>query len=97
MKPLSKEQVLHVARLARLNVSDAEVEKYGIQLAEIMSDVDKIIDVDIDTNNILIAPTDEHDRYNDDQVGDMLNKEEIFKNVNHESDGYVVVPRVVNE
>jgi aspartyl-tRNA(Asn)/glutamyl-tRNA(Gln) amidotransferase subunit C len=48
MDKLSKEEVLHVANLARLNVKEEEIEKYSKQLSDILTEIDKITSVDID-------------------------------------------------
>ncbi len=98
MKILSKEQVLHVANLARLSVNEEEIDKYGKQLADILTEIDKIINVDIDTNGeILIGPTMNNNTYSEDVVGNMLTKEEVLKNVPHKKGDFVSVPRVINE
>ncbi len=43
---LTKEQVLHIAKLARLQLSDAEVEKFQTQLSGILAYVDQLQEVD---------------------------------------------------
>lgn len=96
MEKLSREKVNHVATLARLHVSDEEFDKYGVQLAQIMTEIDKIIKVDVDEKEeMLIAPTENKNEYHEDKVGEMLTKEEIFRNAKHVSDGYIIVPRVI--
>lgn len=44
---LSREQVLHVARLARLELTDAEVERFGGELSKITDWIDKIAELDL--------------------------------------------------
>src|SRR3712207_326330 len=39
---LSSDQVLHVARLARLQLSDEEVERFGLELSKVVDWIDKI-------------------------------------------------------
>ncbi len=98
MEKLSEKQVDHVANLARLAISPEEKEKYGVQLASILTEIDKINKVNIDENGeILIAPTNNQNKFCEDEVGDMLTKDEIFKNAKHVVDGYVVVPKVLND
>ena len=50
---IEREQVLHVARLARLRLSDAEVEKMAGELSGILEHVDRIAELDLDD----VAPT----------------------------------------
>lgn len=96
MEKLERDAVKHVARLARLYVREEEIEKYGVQLAQILTEIDKINKVTVkEETEMLIAPTNNKNEYHEDIVGEMLTKEEIFKNAKHVSDGYIIVPRVI--
>jgi aspartyl-tRNA(Asn)/glutamyl-tRNA(Gln) amidotransferase subunit C len=44
---LDREQVLHVARLARLELSDDEVEKMRVELSDVLAHVEKIRELDL--------------------------------------------------
>lgn len=44
---LTKQEVKHIAHLARIELSDKEVEKYQEQLGEILNYVNKLEEVDI--------------------------------------------------
>jgi aspartyl-tRNA(Asn)/glutamyl-tRNA(Gln) amidotransferase subunit C len=50
---IEREQVLHVAKLARLRLSEAEVEKMAGELSGILEHVDRIAELDLDG----VAPT----------------------------------------
>ena len=43
---LTKEEVLHVAHLARIKVDEEEIEKYQVELKQLLNDVDKIKEVE---------------------------------------------------
>jgi aspartyl-tRNA(Asn)/glutamyl-tRNA(Gln) amidotransferase subunit C len=45
---LSRDQVLHVARLARLELTDDEVGRFGGELSKITDWIDKIGELDLD-------------------------------------------------
>ena len=45
---IDREQVLHVARLARLRLSDEEVERMASELSGILDHVDRISELDLD-------------------------------------------------
>lgn len=45
---IEREQVLHVAKLARLRLSEAEVEKMAGELSGILEHVDRISELDLD-------------------------------------------------
>jgi aspartyl-tRNA(Asn)/glutamyl-tRNA(Gln) amidotransferase subunit C len=45
---IDREQVLHVARLARLRLSEEEVERMASELSGILDHVDRIAELDLD-------------------------------------------------
>ena len=45
---IDREQVLHVARLARLRLSDEEVERMSTELSGILEHVERIAELDLD-------------------------------------------------
>ena len=50
---IDRDQVLHVARLARLRLSDEEVERMSSELSSILDHIEKIGELDLDG----VAPT----------------------------------------
>ena len=94
---LTKEEVLHVARLARINLTDEEIEKYQVQLKRLLDDVDKIKEVKLDSDEQLIVPVDENTVLREDEAGDMLDPEEIMENVPVSNGNFVEVPVMINE
>lgn len=50
---IDREQVLHVARLARLELTDDEVEHMTGELSKVLDHIDKIAELDLDG----VAPT----------------------------------------
>jgi aspartyl-tRNA(Asn)/glutamyl-tRNA(Gln) amidotransferase subunit C len=45
---LDRDQVLHVARLARLDLSDDEVERMSAELSNVLEHIEKIGELDLD-------------------------------------------------
>jgi aspartyl-tRNA(Asn)/glutamyl-tRNA(Gln) amidotransferase subunit C len=45
---LDRDQVLHVARLARLELSDDEVERMAVELSKVLDHIDKIRELDLE-------------------------------------------------
>jgi aspartyl-tRNA(Asn)/glutamyl-tRNA(Gln) amidotransferase subunit C len=44
---LSRDQVLHVARLARLELTDDEIERYSGELSKVLDYIEKISELDL--------------------------------------------------
>jgi aspartyl-tRNA(Asn)/glutamyl-tRNA(Gln) amidotransferase subunit C len=45
---LDRDRVLHVARLARLELSDAEVDRMATELSKVLDHIEKIRELDLD-------------------------------------------------
>lgn len=98
MNKLSKEEVLHVANLAALEIKEEETEQYGVQLFDILSEIEKITQLELDPfGDILIAPIHHTNMVHEDSVEPMLTKEEIMHNVPCKTETYVVVPEVFHD
>lgn len=97
MDRLTKEEVLHVARLARIDVTEEEIEKYQVQLKQLLNDVEKIKNVELKGEDKLIAPVDHNCDLRDDVAGDMLSSEDIMRNVPASNGNFVEVPVMINE
>ena len=93
---LSKEEVLHVADLARIKLSEKEIEKYQVELKELLNDVEKINDVKVEDNDILIACWEENTKLRKDVPGEMLNPKEVIDNAPRHSGNYIAVPVVIS-
>ena len=79
---ITREQVLHVARLARLELSDEEIERMREQLSAILEAVGKVSELDL--VNVLA----------EDEPRPSLTLEEALANAPDPEDGFFGVPAV---
>lgn len=94
---LTKEEVLHVANLARIKLTEEEIEKYRVQLKKLLNDVEKINEVEGYDNDILIACWDNNTELRKDEPGEMLNPKQVVENAPHHAGNYIEVPVVIGE
>ncbi len=94
---LSVDEVKHVAELARIKISDSEVEKYRVELGQLMESVEKINNVSGYDDDFIIAPFSHDATLREDYEGSMLDASEVLKNVPRKNGNYVEVPVVINE
>ena len=92
---INKEQVNHIANLARLNIKEEEYPKYQIQLNDILTEIEKIVDVKIPGDDIMISPSTNINCFNSDLVENHISKNEALKNVKRIKGDYIVVSKVV--
>ena len=94
---LTKEEVLHVAELAKIKLSDEEVEKYQVELKQLMDSVSKIKDVKGYDPDIIISPFSRDAELREDVEGKMLTSSDALKNVPRKNGNFIEVPVVINE
>lgn len=94
---LSREEVLHVAELARIKVSEEELEKYQKELKQILDNVDKIKEVEGYDDEMLIAAWNEETTLREDAPGEMLNPKQVIETAPRHSGNYIEVPVVIGE
>lgn len=94
MNELTKEEVLHVAHLARINVTDEDIEKYKVQLKQILNEIERINEVNVE-EDILISPTENKNVYREDNGID--EDVDILKNAPKKSGNYIEIKRFVND
>ena len=97
MDKLSKEEVLHVAHLARISLTEEEIEKFRGDLKVLMDDIDKIKDVKDFDDEMMYTPIEENTRLRDDVVGDMLSAKEATINTPKKNGSFIEVPVMINE
>lgn len=96
MDKLTREEILHVAELARIKLTEEEIEKYRVQLKQLLNDVEKINDVKGYDDEILIACWEENTKLRKDEPGEMLNPKEVIENAPRHSGNYIAVPVVIS-
>ena len=69
MDKLSKEEVLHIADLANLELTDEEVEKYSFELKILFNEIDKVTNVNVNDADTMFSPSNqEMDMFFDEYV-----------------------------
>ena len=90
---IDKEQLLHVAQLARLELRDDEVERLGVQLNDILSAVSKVSALDLSDVPPTSHPLDVVNVWDTDEPRPCLTVEEALANApDREADFFRVPP-----
>lgn len=96
MSQLTKEEVLKLARLARLRLTDEEVEKYTTELGEILTYVELLSTVDTDGLKPTNQVTGLHNVFRPDTVQSYSSTpEKLLKATPVNKDGYIQVKRMI--
>ena len=94
---LTREEVLHVADLARIEIDESEMARYQVQLKQILNEIEKINEIEGYDDAFLISPVDHLCETRADVVGEMLTPSEVMKNVPRAKGNFVEVPVMIHE
>lgn len=92
---IDKETVKKVAFLARLELSEEEIEKFAKELEEIEKAFSKIREVDTENVEPSLHPIELKNALREDTPKESLPQEIALKNAEHKEQGYFKGPRIV--
>jgi len=89
---ISRDQVRHVAKLARLALTEEEIERLGAQLDSILEAVGKVAELDLDDVPPTSHPLDLVNVFADDEPRPSLDRVDALANAPEAEDGAFKVP-----
>jgi len=92
---VSPEQVRHIAKLARIAMSDDELDRLLPELNNILGWVEQLGEVDTDGVEPLTAVIDQKLRLRDDVVNDGNIRDKVLANAPDAQHGFFAVPKVI--
>lgn len=94
---LRADEVRKVAELARLELSDADLDTMAKQLSAIVNYIDQLQQVNTDGVEPLAHALDLHDVFREDVPGQSLSEDEALANAPARKDNFYRVPAVFGE
>ena len=92
---VTSQQVRHIAKLARIGMSDSEVERLVPEINNILGWVEQLSEVDTDGVEPLKAVIDQKLRLRDDIVNEGNIRDEVLANAPDAQHGFFAVPKVI--
>lgn len=92
---ITRQDVLHLAQLARLTVDEADVDRFAEQLSSIVSYMDVLNSVDTTGVDPLYTPAGHVLQYRQDEAAHVRTRDEVLANAPEKTEDYFVVPRIV--
>ena len=89
---ISREQVEHVARLARLALTEEEIERFQEQLSAILDAVGKVGELDLSEVEPTSHPLDLVNVFGEDEPRPSLPLEDVLANAPEPEGGFFAVP-----
>ena len=92
---ISREEIIHISKLASLNLSDTEIDMYTKDMEEIIGFANIINNVDTDNIDESIAASEKYNVFRKDEVKEFEDKEALLKNAPSMEGGMFHLPSVL--
>ncbi len=92
---LDKATVAHIAKLARIEVSEADLEALSSELSGILKWIEQLSEVDTDGVEPMTSAVQMTLRRRVDEVTDGDCRDKVLANVPVDADGFFAVPKVI--
>ncbi len=92
---ITRDDIIHVANLARLEMDEESIDKFTVQIDEILKYVETLNSVDTEG----VAPTTHAifltNAFRDDEEKQSFSREDLLENAPENENGNFIVPKVV--
>lgn len=92
---VSKEEILHIAKLADLNIKEDEIDEYAKNLQDILNFVDVLNSVDTDNVEESIRTINNSNVFRKDEIKEFGNREILLQNAPEQEDNMFKIPKVI--
>lgn len=95
-RSLTRDDVLKVARLARLTLTEDEIEGLASQLGQILDYVDILQELDTETVEPMAHAVDVSNVLRADEPGSSLDRPDALANAPHNDGSFFLVPQIIS-
>lgn len=92
---VDRDLLLKIARNARLELTNLEIELFLPQLQEILDAFSKLDELEVSKEKPSFQPIEQKNMLRDDKVGKCLSQQQALSNTQHKEKGYFKGPRIV--
>jgi len=99
MTKLTKDEILHVAKLAKLDIKDSELDKYAAQLSSVIDYFSELNEVDVKNVDPTSQTTGLENVYREDEISgaETLTQDQALSGSDKIHNGYFKVDAVLKE
>ena len=94
---LTREEVLKIAKLSKLSFEEKEIEKFQIELNDILGYIDMLNEVDTSTVEPLVYINDAVNNFREKEEKTSLEIAKVLLNAPESAENAIVVPKVIGE
>ena len=95
MQGVSKEEILHIANLARLNLEEDEIEKYRENLQDILNFANVVNNAPVEGLDVTIGANEEKNVFRKDEINVFEDTESLLQNAPSQEQNMFKLPKVI--
>ena len=92
---ISKEEILHIANLADLNIKEDEIEKYALNLQDILNFANIVNNAPVDDLDITIGANEKKNVFRKDEIKVFEDTEALLQNAPSKEQNMFKIPKVL--
>ncbi len=92
---VSREDVIYIAKLAKLELKENEIDDYTIQMNRILVYMDKLNELDTEKVEPLSHPVPAVNIFREDTVKGSVSREDALKNAPESTEEFFIVPKII--
>lgn len=93
---VSKEEILHIAKLANLNLEENEVETYLVHLQDILNFANIVNNAPVEGLDITIGANETKNVFRKDEIKRFEDTESLLQNAESKEQNMFKIPKVIN-
>lgn len=92
---ISKEEILHIANLADLEIDEKDIDQYALNLQDILNFANIVNDAPVENLDITIGTNEKKNVFRKDEVKPFEDNESLMENAPEKSQNMFKVPKVL--
>lgn len=92
---VSKEEILHIANLAHLNLEENEIDNYILNLQEILNFANIVNDAPVENLDITIGSNEAKNVFRKDEIKVFQDNESLLQNASQKEQNMFKIPKVL--
>ena len=93
---VSREEILHIAKLANLEIKEDEIEKYATNLEDILNFAEIVNNAPVDGLNVTIGANEKKNVFRKDEIKIFEDNEALLQNAPSKEQNMFKIPKVIN-
>ena len=93
---ISKEEIIHIAKLANLSLTEEEIDKYTNDMEEILTFANTVNNVNTDGIEDSLGANGNYNVFRKDEIEEFGDRDALLQNAPSQDEGMFQIPKVIN-